>query len=156
MASERVRRGVQAGIVAWAATLGVLVGFGRSRGAALQPLNSIAHPFFGTRALLMQGFDWAITPAALLLHLAVFVALGVIFALIAARLRGLRLVGAAVAYALLIWLVNRLMLPMVFSSGLVQLLSPWEMGVFYLVMALALALGIRFGVGRAAEATAGA
>jgi hypothetical protein len=147
---------MQAGVVAWAATLGVLIGFGRSRGAALQPLNSIAHRFFGTRALLMQGFDWAITPAALLLHLAVLVVLGVIFAVITARLRGLRLVGAAIAYALVIWLVNRLMLPTVLSAGLAQLLSPWEMGVFYLVMALALALGVRLGLGRATKAAASA
>ena len=147
---------MQAGIVAWAATLGVLVGFGRSRGAALQPLNSIAHAFFGTRALLMEGFDWAITPAALLLHLAVLVAFGVIFSLLAAGLRGWRLVGAAIAYALVIWLVNRLMLPTMYASGLAQLLSPWEMVVFHLIMALALALGVRLGVGRAAEATASA
>lgn len=143
---------MQAGVVAWAATVGVLVGFGRSRGAALQPLNSIAHQFFGTRALLMQGFDWAITPVALLLHLAVLVALGVIFALLAVRLRGFRLVGAAIAYALVIWLVNRLMLPTVLSAGLAQTLSPWEMGVFYLVMALALALGVRLGLGSATRA----
>jgi hypothetical protein len=147
---------VQAGIVAWAATLGVLVGFGRSRGAALQPLNSIAHAFFGTRALLMQGFDWAITPAALLLHLAVLVAFGVIFSLLAAGLRGWRLVGAAIAYALVIWLVNRLMLPTMYASGLAQLLSPWEMVVFHRILARALALGVRLGVGRAAEATASA
>jgi hypothetical protein len=149
-----VRRGVQAGVVAWAATVGVLVGFGRSRGAALQPLNSIAHQFFGTRALLMQGFDWVITPAALLLHLAVLIVLGGIFSLFAARLRGVRLVGAAIAYVGVIWLVNRLMLPAIFSAGLGQLLSPWELGVFYLVMALALALGVRLGVGRVAGATA--
>jgi hypothetical protein len=147
---------MQAGIVAWAATLGVLVGFGRSRGAALQPLNSIAHPFFGTRALVMQGFDWAITPLALLLHLIVLVALGVIFAIVAARLRGLRLFGAAFAYAFLIWLVNRLMLPTMLSAGLAQLLLSWEMVVYYLVMAVALALGVRLGIGRASEATASA
>lgn len=151
-----MRLGVRAGIVAWAATLGVLIGFGRSRGAPLQPLNSIAHPFFGTRALLMQGFDWAITPAALLVHLAVLVILGVIFALVAVRLRGFRLLGAAVAFALLIWLVNRLTLPTMLSAGLTRMLSPWEMGVFYLVMAVALALGVRMGVGRTAEATIGA
>jgi hypothetical protein len=147
---------VQAGIVAWAATLGVLVGFGRSRGAALQPINSIAHPFFGTRALLMQGFDWVVTPLALLLHLVVLAVLGVIFAAFAARLRGLRLFGAAVAYALVIWLVNRLMLPTMLSAGLAQLLSPWEMVVYYLVMAVALALGVRLGIGRASEATVSA
>lgn len=147
---------MQAGIVAWAATLGVLVGFGRSRGAALQPLNSIAHPFFGTRALIMQGFDWAITPLALLLHLVAIVALGVIFAILAARLRGARLFGAALAYAFVIWLVNRLILPTMLSAGLAQLLSSWEMAVYYLVMALALALGVRLGIGRASEATVSA
>jgi hypothetical protein len=147
---------VQAGIVAWAATLGVLIGFGRSRDAALQPVNSIAHPFFGTRALLMQGFDWAVTPTALLVHLAVLVIAGVIFSLFAARLRGVRLLGAAVAYALLIWLVNRLTLPTMLSAGLARTLSPWEMGLFYLVMALALAFGVKLGVGRTAEATVSA
>lgn len=146
---------MQAGIVAWAATLGVLIGFGRARDAVLQPLNSIAHPFFGTRALLMQGFDWVVTPAALLLHLAVLVIAGVIFALFAARLRGVRLFGAAVAYALLIWLVNRLTLPTVLSTGLARLLSPWEQALFYLVLAVALALGVKLGVGRSTEATVG-
>ncbi len=146
---------MQAGIVAWAATLGVLIGFGRSRDAALQPLNSIAHPFFGTRALLMQGFDWVVTPTALLLHLAVLVVAGVIFALLAARLRGLRLFSAAAAYALLIWLVNRLTLPTMLSAGLARLLSPWELVLFYLVLAIALALGVKLGVSRTTEATVG-
>ncbi len=146
---------MQAGIVAWAATLGVLIGFGRSRDAALQPLNSIARPFFGTRALMMQGFDWAVTPAALLLHLAVLVLTGAIFALFAARLRGMRLMGAAIAYALLIWLVNRLALPAIYAAGLHGTLSPWEVALFYLVMAAGLALGVRLGVGRSGEVLAG-
>lgn len=147
---------MRAGVVAWAATLGVLVGFGRSRGAALQPLNSIAHPFFGTRALLMQGFDWVVTPVALLLHIVMLVVLAVIFSLLAARLRGLRLLGAAIAYAFLVWLVNRLVLPAIFSAGLAGLLSPWEMIVYHLVMAVALALGLGLGSRRAAEAAVGA
>jgi hypothetical protein len=153
---ERLRQGVQAGIVAWAATLGVLVGFGRSRGAVLQPLNAIAHVFFGTRALLMQGFDWMVTPSALLLHLVALATWGVVFALLAGRLRGLRLVAAAIAYALLLWLVNRLILPSVLSVGLAQLLSPWEIGVFYLVLALALALGVRMGARRSPGVVASA
>ena len=143
-----------AGIVAWAATLGVLVGFGRSRDATLQPLNAIAHIFFGTRALLMQGFDWVVTPTALLLHLVALAAWGALFALFASRLRGLRLLGAAAAYSLLIWLVNRLVLPSALSVGLAQLLSPWELGVFYLVLALALALGVRIGDRRASKVAA--
>ena len=147
-----MRQGAQAGVVAWAATLGVLVGFGRSRGASLQPLNAIAHVFFGPRALLMQGFDWIVTPAALLLHLAALAAWGVLFALLAGRLRGLRLLVAAIAYVLLLWLVNRAVLPSTLSVGLAQLLSPWELGAFYLVLAIALAVGIRLGASRASEA----
>jgi hypothetical protein len=100
----------------------------------------------------MQGFDWAVTPLALLLHLVAIVVLGVIFAIVAARLRGLRLFGAALAYAFVIWLVNRLIFPTMLSAGLAQLLSSWEMAVYYLVMAVALALGVRLGVGRASEA----
>jgi hypothetical protein len=66
------------------------------------------------------------------------------------------LLGAAVAYALLIWLVNRLTLPTMLSAGLARTLSPWELGLFYLVMALALALGVKLRVGRTAEATVSA
>lgn len=139
---------MQAGIVSWAATIGVLIGFGRARGAVLQPLNSIAHPFFGTRAVMMQGFDWIVTPAAIVLHLIVLAIAGVIFALFAARLRGLRLAGAAIAYALLFWLVNRLILPGSHPAGLAGVLSRWELSVFYLVLAASLALGVKLGVGR--------
>ena len=153
MLVERVRQGAQAGVVAWAATLGVLVGFGRSRGALLQPLNAIAHVFFGTRALLMQGFDWVVTPSALLLHLVALAAWSVLFALFAGRLRGLRLLGAAAAYALLIWLINRVALPSELSSGFARVLSPWELGAFYLALALALAAGIRLGAPRAPVAS---
>lgn len=142
---------MRAGIVAWAATLGVLVGFGRSRDASLQPLNAIAHVFFGTRALLMQGFDWLVTPCALLLHLAALAVWGVLFALLAGRLRGLRLLGASAAYALLLWFVNRVALPSALSVGLMRLLSPWELAAFYLVLAFALAAGIRLGAPPASE-----
>jgi hypothetical protein len=151
---ERVRQGAQAGVVAWAATLGVLIGFGRSRGASLQPLNSIAHSLFGTRALLMQGFDWLVTPAALLLHLAALVAWAVLFALLAGRLRGVPLLAAAGAYALVVWLVNRIALPSGLVTGFVRVLSPWEIGAIYLVLALALAAGLRLGAPTPPTATA--
>lgn len=140
-----MRQGAQAGIVAWAATLGVLIGFGRSRGAVVQPLNAMAHVIFGTRALLMQGFDWLVTPTALALHLATLIAWGVIFALIAGRFRGLPLLAAAGAFALLVWLVNRVVFPSALAPAFAQLLSPWEIGALYLVLALALAAGVRLG-----------
>ena len=66
-----MREGVRCGVVAAAATAGVLLGFGIARGAAMRPLNSVAHILIGSRAYYMVGLDWFVTPLALLTHVLV-------------------------------------------------------------------------------------
>lgn len=129
--------------MAAAATLGVLIGSGHVRGAPLQPVNAIAHMLFGTRAFLMEGFDWAITPTALALHLGALIVWGVLFALLAGRLRGGRLVGAALVYAGGVFLVDRFVIPEGLAPGFEQALAVPELAAVYLVLAFALALGVR-------------
>jgi hypothetical protein len=143
-----MRQGARAGVIAAAATLGALVGFGQARGAPLKPLNTIAHMVFGTRAYYMTGFDWGVTPVALALHVAALVALAVIFALLAGRLRGARLLLTALVYSGLVFLVNRYVAPPRMMPGIETSLSSPELGVIYLVLALSLALGVRMERGR--------
>ena len=52
VSENRVRDGIEIGVIAGAATAGALMGFGHARGATLQPLNAVAHMFAGSRALM--------------------------------------------------------------------------------------------------------
>ena len=133
--------------MAAAATLGVLIGFGSVRGAALRPLNGIAHTVFGTRAYLMHGFDPAVTLAALVIHVASVVAWGVIFALLAGRLRGARLIAAALLYAAAVALVDRLLVPPTLVPGFNQALTHGEIATIYVILAVSLAAGSRLRAG---------
>ncbi|HEU4643373.1 MAG TPA: hypothetical protein VFS44_13035 [Gemmatimonadaceae bacterium] len=138
-----MRQGMRAGVVAAAATLGTLLGFGWVRGAALRPLNSIAHMLFGTRAFVMEGFDFAVTTAALLVHILSILVWAVIFALLAGRLRGWRLLVSAIVFAGIAWITDHYLVPAMLTPGFERLLSPAEVGTLYFVLALSLAAGTR-------------
>lgn len=138
-----MRQGVRAGVIATAATLGTLLGFGWVRGAALRPLNSIAHMLFGTRAFLMEGFDVAVTTAALLVHVLSILLWAVIFALVAGRLRGWRLLVSAIVFTAIAWTADHYLAPAALAPGFEQVLSPIEVGTIYLVLAFSLAAGAR-------------
>jgi hypothetical protein len=137
--------GVYAGIVAAAATAGTLIGFGRARGEAWRPLNAVGHLFLGYRARLMDRFDPLVTPVGIALHVLSVVVWGVLFALVAARLRGWRLAAAAAALGAAAFVIDTHLLPDRFDPGFPALLSRGELIAVYAVLAAALALGIRFG-----------
>jgi hypothetical protein len=138
--SERVSEGIGAGLVAAAATAGVLIGFGRAHGAALQPLNAIAHMLFGTRAFLMEGFHPGITAAGLFLHVLSVVIWGVLFAMVTARLRDWwPLLGASALFAGAVWLVDYRIVPARLRPGFETVLSAPELWVLYIVLAITFA-----------------
>jgi hypothetical protein len=149
VAGERLRQGAWAGIIAAAATLGALVGFGRARGASLAPINAVAHTLLGTRAYVVTHFDPLVTPAAIAVHVGALLLWAIIFSAVAGRLRGLRLVGAAVGYAGIVYLVDHFVLPDRFVPGFARALSAPEIGVVYLVLAFALVVGTRAGADHA-------
>jgi hypothetical protein len=139
---ERVRLGMWTGCVAAAATAGALVGFGRARGAPAGPLNAVAHMVIGTRALVIEGFDVAVTTLGLTLHAVVILIWGVLFALVAARLRGTRLLLAATLFTAAVFVFDYYIVPPQLRPGFESVLSPSEVAVVYAVLALALALGL--------------
>ena len=134
-----MREGVRCGVVAAAATAGVLLGFGIARGAAMRPINSVAHILIGSRAYYMVGLDWFVTPLALLTHVLVSCAAGLVFVVLAARVQGRVLYALAAAYALALWLVIDFVLPAPVRPGFESGLSNLEILVVYLVLTLALA-----------------
>jgi len=142
MLRERVYQGVWAGLIAAAALAGVLIGFGRAHGAIFQPLNSIAHVAYGTRALLLDEFRAAITLTGVLILVVATMIWGIVLAIPAGRLRGIPLFLAALVVSAVSFLFNHFILPSRVAPALDQLLTHGEMVALYLVMAIALAIGM--------------
>ena len=134
MLRQRVREGARAGLVAAAATAGLLIGLGSARHAAMRPLNSAAHLLIGSRAYYMEGFHWLVTPIALLTHVAAVMLWGVCFAAMSARWRGWALYAGAIAFAALTCLFDLRVLPDRFRPGFESGLSSPEIAVVYLVL----------------------
>ncbi|MBA2686422.1 MAG: hypothetical protein H0U66_18200 [Gemmatimonadaceae bacterium] len=137
-----MRDGIGMGVIAGAATVGTLMGFGHARGATLQPLNAIAHMFVGSRAFLTTGFQPAITGGALVIHFLSTIAWGVLLAFIAAPLTARGRAIAPFGVGILAYLVDRFVAPNALRPGFEELLSSGETTFVYVVLAAALAAGL--------------
>ncbi len=139
---NQFREGIGLGVIAGAATAGVLLGFGHARGATLQPLNSVAHMFAGSRAFMTTGFQPAITGGALVIHFLSTIAWGVILAYVAAPLTARGRAIAPFGVGILAYLVDRFVAPNQLRPGFEELLSSGETTFIYVVLAGALAVGL--------------
>jgi hypothetical protein len=139
---ERVRTGLIGGIVAAAATAGVLLGFGIARGSAWRPINTVAHLVLGYRAEITDGLDAVVTPIGIAVHTLSLLLWGVLFALLAGGVRGWRLLIAALAFGGAAFLIDHRFLPIRFKPGFELVLTWPELAALYAVLALALAFGI--------------
>ena len=142
MPRHPIREGLRAGTIAAAATAGALLGLGHAHGAAVRPLNSIAHIVAGSRAYYMEGVDWLITPLAIVVHLASILAWGTVFSLLTRDVRGPRLYLAALAFAAATWVIDYKVVPDRLRPGFESGLSGLEIAVVYLVLGLSLAWGL--------------
>ncbi len=143
MHSSRVSVGARAGVVAWAATTGAVLGLGLRHGAATEPFAAA-----GTSVLASLGFVTGVTPAVaaavgMALHLAWVVVWGVCFTSVAGTLRGPRLALAAAALALLLWVLSARAEPSTLRASGVLSLSSAQLLLVNLLLALGLALGMR-------------
>jgi hypothetical protein len=139
---NRFREGIGLGIIAGAATAGTLLGFGRARGAMLQPLNAVAHMFAGSRAFMTTGFQPGITGGALAIHFFSTIIWGIILAYVADSLRGRARAIAPVGVAILAYLVDRFVAPNALRPGFEEILSSGETTFVYVVLAASLAAGL--------------
>lgn len=140
---SRATRGVVAGTVAAAGVIGLLLGMGRRAGTAFRPLNATAHALLGARADDVWGFDGVVTIVGGLVVLVLSAVAGLVVARLAPSHRTLRVLTAAAGVALVGYLLN-LHVAARAPGGLSQLLSVGELRALYVVLAAALALGMRF------------
>ncbi len=138
-----VVRGLVAGLVAAAATLGLLIGIGRRGGTAWRPLNSAAHLVLGSTADGLWAFHGDVTPVGGLVVLTLSVVAGIAVARLAGSLRSKHVIAAALGVSLLAYLFH-VHVAARSPGGLSDLLSNGELRALYLTCALALATGLRF------------
>jgi hypothetical protein len=135
---QKIKEGARAGAVAAAATAGTLVALGRAHGAALRPLNSVAHIVTGSRAYYMEGFG-GITVVAALVHTAAVIGWGIVLSIITGRVRGAALYGASIAFAGVTWLFDYRLVPDRLKPGFESGLGSAEIALVYLVLGASLA-----------------
>jgi hypothetical protein len=139
---ERVRWGLVAGAIAAAATAGALLGLGRARGSPFTLLNDAAHVLIGERARLVGSAHAVVTSLAMIVHVAVILIWGVLFALLAGSLRGWRLVLAAVGFVAAVAAMDFWILPASLRPGFETAMSVPELVLLYAILAGALAFGV--------------
>jgi hypothetical protein len=135
---QQIREGARAGAVAAAATAGALIALGYAHGAALRPLNSVAHIVTGSRAYYMERFG-GITVVALLVHTASVIVWGIALAALTRHLRGAMLYPVAIVFAAATWLFDLRIVPDQLKPGFESGLSGAEIGLVYLVLGVSLA-----------------
>ena len=135
--------GIQAGVIAASATAGVLVGFAIGRGMPARPFNIAGTVALGARAEDVWNFHPLVTASGVIVHLLWALALGVLFALIAGELRGLRLLTAGLAFAFVLYLLAPLVAPPHLRAGVFALATTVQVIAVYVALAVSLIAGMR-------------
>ena len=138
--------GITSGILAASATAGALVGFGLRLGAPAHPFNAIAALVLGSSAQALHTFAPGATPLGILLHVVVMTGCGLVYSALFGR-SGRHPVAWAVAVAAAA-LVATILIARLFGVGLAALLPTGTLIAFAVVLAIALAVGMRLAPSR--------
>lgn len=131
-------------IIAAAATTGALLGFGLRAGTPVRGFNAIASLALSDRAAGVWGWDSTVTPAGIMLLVAMMMGWGVLFSLLAIRMRGWRLAALAAAMGLAVWLVTTTIVLRRAAPEVVEVLGTGQVAGLHVVLAVALGVGMRF------------
>jgi hypothetical protein len=141
MTDSRLGAGVRVGAVAAAATIGAVIGLGLRHGLALRP-------FMGPgRALLemvgVVGTPSVTTLVGMMIVAGAIIVLGVCFTVVAATLRGLRLLGVALLFGSLAWAVSAFVVPSILALSAGTVLGDAQRVFICCTLSLALVVGMR-------------
>ena len=138
----RAGAGIRVGAVAAATTVGAVIGLGLRHGLALRPFTSAGVALFDRLGVPTMSSS-AATIAGIALVTAAIILLGVCFTIVAAPLRGLRLLLSASMFAAVGWGVSLYVVRsvLVLSDGTV--LGSAQTVFIFAMLALALVAGMR-------------
>lgn len=128
------------GLLAAAASAGVIVGDGWRSGTAWAPFAHFSSALFGSRLFLPTSVHAVI---GLVVHTLLFVLWGVCFTAVARSLRGGRLFIAAMVLTIALWILARVMLPRALGAAELSMMSSAHAALYLATVAIALLLGTR-------------
>jgi len=141
MSDSRIAAGIRVGTVAAAATIGAVIGLGLRHGLALRP-------FISAGRALLERIGVAGTPPAsavvgLTMAACAIIVLGVCFTVVAAPLRGLRLLGVAIVFGAIAWSVSAFVMPSILAWSSGGVLGSAQRLFIFGMLTIALVAGMR-------------
>jgi hypothetical protein len=129
------------GAVAAAATIGAVIGLGLRHGLALRPFSTAGRALLEKLGVLGSPSESALV--GLLMAACAIIVLGVCFTVVAAPLRGLRLLGAAIMFGAIGWAVSAFVVPSILALSNSTVLGDAQRVFIFVLLALSLAVGMR-------------
>ena len=142
MPTSRLGAGLRVGTVAAAATIGAVIGLGLRHGLALRPFSTAGRALLATFGATDATAGAAAVVGLVLVTIAIIL-LGVCFTYVAAPLRGMRLVGAAIVFAAIGWVASAYVVPSILVSSAEIVLGTAQRVFIYALLALSLVVGMR-------------
>ena len=141
MKDSRISVGIKVGIVAAAATIGAVIGLGLRHGLALRPFASTGRALF--EKLGIAGTPSTSALVGLTAVACAIIVLGVCFTVVAAPLRGLRLLGAAIVFGALAWGLSGFVIPSILAWSTGAVLGSAQRLFICSMLTIALMVGMR-------------
>jgi hypothetical protein len=138
-----IRAGLKVGIVAAAATGGMLAGFGLRQGTPARPFNLLATAIAGDRAAGTWGFDPVATTIGAAVHVLVVCGYGLLFVYLLREVRGSRPWVVAAFLAAALCGVTLLLAPLLFGGIASTVLLPVQIVALHVVLGVAFVAGMR-------------
>ena len=141
MSDSRIAAGIRVGAVAAAATIGAVIGLGLRHGLALRPFTSAGRALF--EKLGVAGTSSASAIVGLMMAACAIIVLGVCFTVVAAPLRGLPLLGAAIVFGAIAWGVSAFVVPSILEWSTGAVLGGAQRLFIFGMLTIALVAGMR-------------
>jgi len=143
MTDSRVATGVRVGAVAAATMIGAIVGLGLRHGLATRPFMTAGYAVLETLGVRAASRGDAPTAVGLAAVAAAIIVLGVCFTVVAAPLRGLRLLGVAIVFGAIAWAVSGLVVPSILALSAGAVLGDAQRVFIFAMLSIALVVGMR-------------
>ena len=141
MTRADIRVGISTGLIAATATSGALVAIGSRTGTLARPFNAIAGHLLGVSRADAIGFVAGVTIPGVIVHVALTVLAGVVVSFLVRR--GIAAGWLAASVIAMLGVLVSIGIARRGGSSLARVLPLGDLLLFYLLLALSLAVGIR-------------
>ena len=141
MTDSRIATGMRVGAVAAAATIGAVIGLGLRHGLALRPFTDTGRALLEKLGVMGSPSESALV--GLMMATCAIIVLGVCFTVVAAALRGLALLAAAIAFGAIAWSVSAFVVPSILAWNTDAVLGSAQRVFIFSMLTVALVVGMR-------------